>query len=55
MKQKVNKIYYENQGFWLMVYVFLSIGEVCKNKNEMVGKESIDEEEDILLILIFFS
>ena len=38
----------------LMIYVFLSIREVCKNKNEMVGKESI-EGDDILLIPNFFS
>ena len=37
-----------------MIYVFLSIREVCKNKNEMVGKESI-EGDDILLIPNFFS
>ena len=55
MKQKIDKIYYYDYGFWLMVYVFLSIREVCKNKNEMVGKESIEEGEDILLILIFSS
>ena len=54
MKQKVDKIDYD-QGFWLMVYAFLSIREVCKDENEMVQKESIEEGEDILLILIFFS
>ena len=38
-----------------MFYVFLSIREVCKNKNEMFGKGSIEVGEDTFLILIFFS
>ena len=56
MKRKADKAFFTIMTRWFGLWsiVFLSIREVCKNKNDMVGKESIEEGEDTFAYSNFF-